>query len=119
MAGKGGRTAGTWKKGENPRMQKGAKHKATILKESVGLNSWEKLKSFIENEGAEKLVDEMQDMTGKNYVIAYSTLAEFIKPKLQRTTVVGEEDQPLVVKLEGGTIEELYKLAYGSQPETK
>jgi hypothetical protein len=110
MAGTGGRTSGTWNKGENPKMQKGTKQKRTLLKESLGLTNWGKLKSFIENEGAEKLVDELQHLKGKDYILAYSSLAEFIRPKQQRTTIAGDPNNPLYtsgIDLSGLSPEEL------------
>lgn len=100
MAGKGGRTSGTWKKGQNPVKKKGTRHKRTVLKESIGLSNWAKLKSFIENEGAEKLVSEMQGLSGKEFINAYSSLAEYVKPKLQRTTLAGDPDNPIASKLD-------------------
>lgn len=77
-------------------MKKGTKQKKTRLKESLGLSNWQKLRSFIENEGAEKLVDEMLKLSGKEFITAYGTLAEYVKPKLQRTTVVGDPNAPLI-----------------------
>jgi hypothetical protein len=95
MAGKGGKRSTTWKKGENPTRQPGQKSKSTLLKESLGLANWDKLTSYIENEGSEKLVDEMDKLSGKDFINAYSSLAEFVKPKLNRTTLVGDKDKPL------------------------
>lgn len=95
MPGKGGRTSGTWKKGENPKMKKGTRQKRTVLKESIGLSNWAKLKSFVENEGAEKLVDEIATLNGKDFITAYTSLAEFVKPKLQRTQIAGDPDEPI------------------------
>lgn len=77
-------------------MKKGTKQKKTVLKESLGLTNWSKLRSFVENEGAEKLVTEMLNLNGKDFINAYTSLAEFVKPKLQRTTLLGDPSLPLV-----------------------
>lgn len=95
MAGRGGIRSTSFKKGSNPIKAKGTKHKKTILKEAIGLKNWDSLKEFIEGKGAGKLVTEMNKLTGRNYVIAYSTLAEFVKPKLARTTLEGDPNKPL------------------------
>lgn len=94
MAGKGGRTSTTWKKGQNPVKKPGQKHKRTILKESLGFNNWDRLVSFVNHEGAEKLVDEIMNLKGKDFVFAMAQITEFVKPKLQRTTVEGNPQKP-------------------------
>jgi hypothetical protein len=83
---KGGRTSGTWPKGEQPpyTRRKGSKNKTTIAKEVLGLKGWESLKEFIEGKGAEKLVTEMNKLNGKTYVNAMQAMAEYVKPKLRR-----------------------------------
>jgi hypothetical protein len=83
MPGKGGRTSGTWKKGENPIMKKGTKHKSTKIKEALGLQNWEGLKNYIENEGATKLIEEMKKLNKKDFVFAMRVMTEFFKPKLR------------------------------------
>jgi hypothetical protein len=81
---RGGRTSGTWKKGQNPIKRKGQIHKKTKLKNSIGLQNWEGLKEFIEKDGATKLIEEIKKLTGRNYVNAMAALTEFVKPKLSR-----------------------------------
>jgi hypothetical protein len=117
MAGKGGKTSTSWKRGQNPTRAKGQKSKTTLLKESMGLSNWDKLASFIKNEGAEKLVNELSDLEGKDFINSYSALAEYVKPKLQRTTIEGDPDKPISVSLtEGLTFEQLFMLKYGRKP---
>ena len=81
------RTPATWPKGQKPPVQKpkGAKAKKTLLKESLGLSGWSRLKSFVENEGADKLVEEMSKLKGKDYTTALAAFTEYVKPKLTRT----------------------------------
>jgi hypothetical protein len=69
---KGGRKKSTWPKGKKPPVQrpKGSKNKKTLLKESLGLKNWDKLVSFVNNEAAEKLVDEIYKLNGKDYIYA-------------------------------------------------
>lgn len=74
---------------------KAGKNKKTILKEAVGLKNWEGLKTYIETEGATKLIREMQKLKGRDFVIALNGLAEFVKPKLARTEVSGPGGKPI------------------------
>lgn len=113
----GGKRSTSWQKGEAPVKQPGTKNKHTLLKESLGLSNWAKLKSFIENEGAEKMVDEMMKLKGRDFVIAMTQFTEFVKPKLQRSTVTGDPDAPVQVStLQNLTFEQLYQLKYGKKP---
>lgn len=87
-----GRTKGTWPKGKKPPVKKpkGAKSKRTLLKEKLGLKNWSELQSFIETHGIEKAVKEMQKLKGKDYMTAFTSLTEFVKPKLARTEVLAD-----------------------------
>ncbi|MCW3119785.1 MAG: hypothetical protein JWM28_3867 [Chitinophagaceae bacterium] len=76
---------------------KQSKNKATILKEKVGLNNWDGLTSYIETDGAAKLIREMKKLKGKDYVTAFGGLAEFVKPKLARTVLSGPNDNPVKI----------------------
>ena len=81
-----GRNRSTWQKGKKPPFNKpkGCKNKINRLKESIGLENWEGLKSFVEQEGATKLIKEMKKLKGRSYVQAMHAMAEYIKPKLRR-----------------------------------
>lgn len=92
-----GRTKGTWTKGTNPVKKKGTKARKTILKESLGLKGWEKLNSFLQHEGAEKMVKTMANLSEKDFAWAYGQMLEFIKPKLNRTTHTGDPNNPIIV----------------------
>jgi hypothetical protein len=75
----------SFKKGEKRVVRrKGVKNKRTILKESLGLTNFDKLASFIKNEGSEKLVNELQKLNSASYIYAWQAVAEFVKPKLTR-----------------------------------
>lgn len=86
------RVKSTWPKGQRPPVQrpKGSKNKKTLLKEAAGLSSWDKFKQFIENEGVEKCIQEINKLKGNQYLIAYGSLMEFVKPKLARTELSGD-----------------------------
>jgi hypothetical protein len=105
MAGKGGTRSTTWKMGEQPVKKKGAKAKRTLIKEAIGLKNWEGFKSYLENEGATKLVEEMGKLKGRDYVMAFQAMTEFVKPKLARQEVKTEHsgtialtDRPVIFK---------------------
>lgn len=90
MAGRGGIRSTSFKKGQNPICKKGTKHRKTKVKEAMGLTGWEKLCNYILNEGADKYVEEMQKLKGKDFHTAYNALTEFVKPKLTRQEVKHE-----------------------------
>jgi hypothetical protein len=79
------KTSTSFKKG--PRKvgrAKGTRNKRTLLKESLGLKNWDQLTSYIEKEGAQKMVKELLKMKGKDFSTTYTALMEFVKPKLSR-----------------------------------
>ena len=94
MAGKGGLRSTSFKKGIATK-PKGAKHTTTKVKEAIGVNNWQELGQWMETHGLQKYIDNMANMKPKEYAIAYSTLLEYIKPKLNRTTLVGDKESPL------------------------
>lgn len=73
-----------------PKGKGGAKQSKTKIKEELGLTGWESLCEFIKTDGAGKLQQELLKLDGKDFVNAFSSLIEFVKPKLNRTTVEGE-----------------------------
>lgn len=87
-----GRTTGTWPKGQKPpyKKPKGAKSKKTLIKERLGIKNWSELQGFMEGPGIEKAIAELQKLKGKDYMIAYTSLTEFVKPKLARTEVLAD-----------------------------
>lgn len=87
-----GRTKGTWPKGKKPPVSKpkGAKSKKTLLKERLGLKNWSELQLFIETKGIARAVKEMEKLKGKEYMTAFTSLTEFVKPKLARTEILAD-----------------------------
>lgn len=73
-----------------------SKEAKTRVKEALGLTGWERLCNYILNEGSDKYIEEMMKLKGKDFNIAYNSLTEFVKPKLNRTTIVGDPETPLI-----------------------
>lgn len=73
-----------------------SKEAKTKIKEALGLTGWERLCNYILTEGAEKYVEEMMKLKGKDFHIAYNSLTEYVKPKLNRTTLSNDPDNPLI-----------------------
>ena len=73
-------TPGDERAGRKP----GAKNQRTKAKEAIGISNWNELKGFVENNGVQKCITELQKLKGKTYVYAYLSLTEYIKPKLTR-----------------------------------
>lgn len=81
------RSATTFTKSTAPKGKGASKHIKTRIKESIGLDGWEDLCTFIKTNGSAKLKTEMLKLKGKDYVMAFSSLVEYVKPKLSRQDV--------------------------------
>lgn len=112
------KTSTSFTKQTAPKGKGAAKHIKTRVKEAIGLDGWDKLCTYIKTEGAAKLTTELSTLKGKDFINAYSALAEYVKPKLQRTTIEGDPDKPLVTSsLDNLSFDQLYQLKYGVKPE--
>ena len=92
----------------------------TILKEAIGLQSWEAVQEYLVGKGAEKFITEIQAMEGKEFTINYLQAMEYFKPKLARTEHTGAEGNPLSLlppALQSATIEQLIQLANGGNKQ--
>lgn len=74
---------------------KGAKNRETIVKEALMNNLWDQVSGKMTGEGIDRCFNEMQKLDGKDYVYAFLSMLEYFKPKLNRTTLSGDEDNPL------------------------
>ena len=83
-----GKTSTSFKTG-NKGKQLGTRAVKTLLKEKVGLTTWETMGEWLLNEGLDRYKIEMEKLKGKDYVFAHNTLVEYFKPKLNRTTHEG------------------------------
>lgn len=92
-----GKTKTTWVKGQGGK-PKGAVHRKTVIKEAIGLTGWEKLGQAFEGELADKMLEEIKKLKGKDYTTAMALFAEYFKPKLNRTTLEGG-DKPIEVSM--------------------
>lgn len=77
-----GKNATTFKKGEGK--PKGAKAKKTLVKEAIGLDSWENLQKYLLTQGADKFIEEVSKMKGHAFAINFLQAIEYFKPKLSR-----------------------------------
>ena len=67
---------------------KGAVDMATRIKDKVGASTWDGFATWMVNEGIDRFKEEMESLSGKDYIIAYSTIFEYVKPKLIRNNNV-------------------------------
>lgn len=84
------RSSTSFTKETAPKGKGGSKHTKTKIKEKLGLTGWDRLCLFIVTDGADKLQEEMLKLEGKDYVNSLGSLVEFVKPKLNRTTLEGD-----------------------------
>ena len=66
----------------------GAVSTATKIKQSVGVDNWQRLCDYVTNEGAVKYIDTLEELGQKDYIIAFNAILEYIKPKLIRNNNV-------------------------------
>ena len=78
------------KDNQPPSVNKRVKKKKTILREAIGLKSWDSLKQYITENGVPKLITELKKLKGKGYVQSHLDAAEYFQPKLSRTEHTGE-----------------------------
>lgn len=115
-----GKNSTSFTKETAPKGKGAAKHIKTRIKERIGLDGWERLCDYIKTAGADKLTDELSDLDGKDFINSFTTLAEFVVPKLQRTTIEGDPDKPLVTSnLDSLSFEQLMQLKYGKDYDKK
>lgn len=69
---------------------KGTKNKRTQLREAIGMESWQAIETYLTTEGAGKLIDSMRELRPNQYVIAYTGLLEYFRPKLSRQQLAAE-----------------------------
>lgn len=93
------KTSTSFTSGTAPKGNKGKKHKRTLVKESVGIDNWDQLAEWVKTKGIKKAVSELEKLKGKDYFYAYEALLEYVKPKLSRTTLVGDKDNPVEHKV--------------------
>lgn len=69
---------------------KGTKNKRTQLREAIGMESWQAIETYLTTEGAGKLIDSMRELRPNQYVIAYTGLLEYFRPKLSRQQLAAD-----------------------------
>lgn len=69
----------------------GSKNKKTLL--------WENLGDYFTQAGAKRAMKIMASCKDKEFMIYYKDLIELFKPKLARTELVGDPNQPVEVKV--------------------
>ena len=82
--------------------QQGTKNKKTMLKESIGIDTWQQVENYLVTEGAEKLIDSMRQLKPGQFVYAYTGLLEYFRPKLSRqqlTAGTPGDEQEIVITM--------------------
>lgn len=88
----------SWTAETAPRSRQGRRARKTLIREAIGRASWNRLQTFLQEEGAEKMVEALRILQGRDFIVAYIRLLEFIRPKLTRTTHVGDPQNALELK---------------------
>jgi hypothetical protein len=65
----------------------GAKHKQTIIKEKMGLDSWQKMTDYMVTDGLNKYIYELGNLKGKDYIVCYEMLLKYVRPSLQKSQI--------------------------------
>ncbi len=87
-----------------PKGKGGSTHLKTRLKEQIGLNDWETLSNYVENEGAARFLNEMQQLQGRDFVLCYLKLLEYFKPRPKAAEPPAQtpsaEMRPVIVQIQ-------------------
>jgi hypothetical protein len=67
----------------------------TVIREKVGLKSWDDIQNFLLTKGADKFIKSVHALKGRQFVVAYLDALEYFKPKLARTEHVGDKGGPI------------------------
>lgn len=78
-------------KGHKGFKPKGAKSSKTLVLDTFA-------KHVVEG-GMDKFQEELMKLSGKDFVYAYATFFEYVKPKLARTELVGKDGHKLTVEV--------------------
>ncbi len=70
---------------------KGAKNKKT--------EQWENFSEWFMTDGMKKFQQEIDKLEGREYLKAVQEMIEYFQPKLARTEITGDKDNPLVLKM--------------------
>ena len=78
----------TFKTGDNRvRKPKGAVSKKTKIAAKLGL-AWNDLQPYMEGAGIARYIAELEALNGRDYIIAYTAMLEYVKPKLARQEII-------------------------------
>jgi hypothetical protein len=75
---------------------KGSVNKETVAKKLLQENLWDKVSGKMVGEGIDRCFHELNKLSGEKFVYAYMGLLEYFKPKLQRSTLSNDPDNPIV-----------------------
>lgn len=73
--------------------------KAALIVES-GKKGWELVAEKMTGEYAEKFLNEMDSLSGREFIRVYSKMIEYFKPKVVRVTSDREEEEDNVIRIE-------------------
>lgn len=62
---------------------------------------WQVFTQYCMNGGLERFEQELNSLEGKDFVVAFSNILEFTKPRLARITHSGDPEQPINVIFKG------------------
>lgn len=66
---------------------------------NVRVQEWKQFAQWIVNQGMEDFHQELSGLKGKDFVYAVIAMMEYFKPKLSRTTVSGDQQNPVQTKI--------------------
>ncbi len=77
-----------------------ATQEALALAQTSEGDKWDNLTKYINNDGADRLLKELQSMPSKDYVRNYLKLLEYFKPKLVRSDINPDDDIDRTITVE-------------------
>lgn len=77
--------------------QMGGRQKGTIC---LSPKEWSAFGQWLVVGGAERLHTEMNELHGKDYIVAFTSVLEYFAPKLARTEITGKGDEAIHIHLD-------------------
>ena len=80
-------------KPEGSGRQKGQLNKTTQLLNEIGITNVKQLKKYMDGVGVARFIKELEQLEGKDYIVAYLGLLPYVRGKVANVEVIDDEDR--------------------------
>ena len=72
---------------------KGSLNKTTQLLNEIGITNVKQLKKYMDGVGVARFIKELEQLEGKDYIVAYLGLLPYVRGKVANVEVIDDEDR--------------------------